>query len=86
MRQRRWLELLKDYDLQTQYHPKKANAVADALNRKARHSVNIMTIVRPEILRELECMGIEFVLSGETGSYLGSLTVQPTLLDKIKQA
>ncbi|KAL9267539.1 Transposon Ty3-G Gag-Pol polyprotein-like protein [Drosera capensis] len=36
MRQRRWLELLKDYDLNIQYHPKKANVVADALSRKFR--------------------------------------------------
>ena len=33
MRQRRWLELIKDYDLTIQYHPGKANAVADALSR-----------------------------------------------------
>jgi hypothetical protein len=34
MRQRRWLELLKDYNLQVHYHPSKANVVADALSRK----------------------------------------------------
>src|SRR3954467_6880412 len=34
MRQRRWLELIKDYDLSLQYHPGKANIVADALSRK----------------------------------------------------
>ena len=34
MRQRRWLELIKDYDLSLQYHPGKANVVADALSRK----------------------------------------------------
>ncbi|KAJ9557680.1 hypothetical protein OSB04_012294 [Centaurea solstitialis] len=34
MRQRRWLELLKDYDCDLLYHPGKANVVADALSRK----------------------------------------------------
>jgi hypothetical protein len=33
MRQRRWLELIKDYDLTIQYHLGKANVVADALSR-----------------------------------------------------
>jgi hypothetical protein len=35
MRQRRWLELVKDYDLEIHYHPDKANVVADALSRKS---------------------------------------------------
>jgi hypothetical protein len=34
LRQRRWLELIKDYDLEIHYHPGKANLVADALSRK----------------------------------------------------
>jgi hypothetical protein len=38
MRQRRWLELIKDYELEVHYHPRKANVVADALSRKPRCS------------------------------------------------
>jgi hypothetical protein len=34
MRQRRWLELIKDYELEVHYHPGKANVIADALSRK----------------------------------------------------
>jgi hypothetical protein len=32
LRQRRWLELIKDYDLGINYHPRKANVVADTLS------------------------------------------------------
>lgn len=35
MRQRRWLELVKDYNCEILYHPEKANVVADALGRKS---------------------------------------------------
>jgi hypothetical protein len=35
MFQTRWLELIKDYDLEVHYHPSKANVVADALSRKS---------------------------------------------------
>jgi hypothetical protein len=34
MRQRRWLELIKDYELEIYYHPRKANVVVDALSCK----------------------------------------------------
>ena len=39
MRQKQWMELLKDYDFTMEYHPGKANVVADALSKKAGNSV-----------------------------------------------
>ena len=51
MRQRRWLELIKDYDYSINYHPGKANVVADALSRKER--LNMMGIAK-ELSTELE--------------------------------
>jgi hypothetical protein len=38
MRQRRWLELIKDYDLEIHYHPGKVNVVVDALSRKPHYN------------------------------------------------
>jgi hypothetical protein len=38
MRQRRWLELIKDYELELHYHPGKANVVVDTLSHKAHYN------------------------------------------------
>nr|KYP52342.1 Retrotransposable element Tf2 [Cajanus cajan] len=51
MRQRRWIEFLKDYDFQLMYHPGKANVVADALSRKSIHMSSMM--VKDEFLRQV---------------------------------
>jgi hypothetical protein len=45
MRQRRWVELIKDYELEVHYHPGKANMVADALSRK--HRCSHITVQSP---------------------------------------
>ena len=51
MRQRRWMEYLKDYDFELLYHPGKANVVADALSRKRAH-VSAMMIKELELIRD----------------------------------
>ncbi|TYK08309.1 putative gag-pol polyprotein [Cucumis melo var. makuwa] len=62
MRQRRCLELVKDYDCEILYHPGKANVVADALSRKVSHSAALITKQAP-LLRDFE--KVDIVVSHE---------------------
>ena len=54
MRQRRWLELIKDYNLEVHYHPGKANVVADALSQKS-HQVEetLLSLNHAEVLAHI---------------------------------
>ena len=54
MRQRRWLELVKDYDLEIHYHPGKANVVADALSRRSYVNMVIAFQMPQELCEEFE--------------------------------
>jgi hypothetical protein len=50
MRQRRWLELIKDYDYEINYHPCKANVVADTLSRKSMVELTTLRISQPQLI------------------------------------
>ncbi|KAL0537052.1 hypothetical protein IC582_026020 [Cucumis melo] len=84
MRQRRWLELVKDYDCEILYHPGKANVVADALSRKVSHSAALITRQAP-LHRDLERAEIA-VSVGAVTMQLAQLMVQPTLRQRIINA
>ncbi|GKG24815.1 putative reverse transcriptase domain-containing protein, partial [Tanacetum coccineum] len=45
MRQRRWIEILSDYDFEIRYHSGKANVVADALSRKEKEPIRVRALV-----------------------------------------
>jgi hypothetical protein len=64
MRQRRWLELIKDYNMEIHYHPGKANVVADALSRKA--SCHCLTIRTPDttLCQEMENLNLGMIQHG----------------------
>ncbi|KAA3456995.1 DNA/RNA polymerases superfamily protein [Gossypium australe] len=71
LRQRRWLELLKDYELAIDYHPGKANVVADALSRKSMYA--------------LRALSTSLALS-EDGAILAELKVRPLCIQQICEA
>ena len=82
MRQRRWIELIKDYDLDIQYHPGKANVVADALRRLLCRLNSMILKEQPSLHKEMEDFRMELVSEG----FLASIELQPTLISQIKEA
>ena len=82
LRQRRWLDLIKDYDCDINYHPGKANVVADSLSRKER--LNSMTTTE-ELIKDFEKLEIDIHIEESTSEIVYTMTFQPTLLDKIKR-
>ncbi|XP_016747112.1 uncharacterized protein [Gossypium hirsutum] len=68
---KRWIELLKDYDCVIDYHPGKANVVADALSRRA--------------AVELRTMFARLSINDD-GSLLAKLMVKPVMFDQIRTA
>jgi hypothetical protein len=73
MKQRRWLELIKDYKLEVHYHPGKANVVADALS----HKVHCNYLPAVCLIGEESTTGVLPDLS------LYNITLTPILRDEI---
>jgi hypothetical protein len=82
MRQRRWLELIKDYDLEVYYHPGKANVVADALSRKAHYSCLSVQAFSETLCWEMRKFNLEIIPQGS----LNHITVEAKLKDSIVMA
>jgi hypothetical protein len=61
LRQRRWLELIKDYDLGINYHPGKANVVADALSRRSHVNMLATRELLPQFCKEFEKLNLRWV-------------------------
>nr|ABC94893.1 polyprotein [Oryza australiensis] len=82
LRQRRWLELIKDYDLGIHYHPGKANVVADALSRKAQCNHMGLGNMASELQEEMAKLNLHLIPHGE----VNSLEVRPLLRTQIEEA
>jgi ribonuclease HI len=65
LRQRRWLELIKDYDIGNNYHPGKANVVADALSRRSHMSRLVVDSMPFELCEEFNKLKLRIVTNTE---------------------
>jgi hypothetical protein len=79
LRQRRWVELIKDYDMEIHYHPGKANVVADALSQKA-YCHHLVT-QESELCEEMQKLNLTII----PYSLNFNLSVHPILDNQIKE-
>ena len=82
LRKRRWLELIKDYDCTIEYHPGKANVVADALSRRPESSLSHMISGYLPLLVDLRALGVILEVE-DSGALLATFHVRPLLVDQI---
>ncbi|GAU10407.1 hypothetical protein TSUD_417730 [Trifolium subterraneum] len=83
MRQRRWLEFLKDYDFELSYHPGKANVVADALSRNSLHMASLMA-KELELIEEFRDLSLVCEVTSNSVK-LGMLKLTNPFLKKIRE-
>jgi len=82
IRQKRWLEYLKDFDFQLSYHPGKANVVDDALSRKPLHMSALM-VKELELIEQFRDLSLVSELTPE-GVRLEMLKLTSNILEEIK--
>jgi len=82
MRQRRWLDLIKDYDLEVHYHLGKANVVADALSRKSHCHCLDAESYNDTLCNEMRKLNLEMVSQGS----LNHIAMESTLQDSVISA
>ncbi|KAL6322441.1 hypothetical protein AAG906_008096 [Vitis piasezkii] len=83
MRQKRWIELLKDYDCIIQYHPGKANVVVGALSRKSVGSLAAIRGFQRQLLEYLRSLQVHIRVL-DLGALVANFRVQPNLVGRIK--
>jgi hypothetical protein len=77
LRQRRWLELIKDYDLGINYHPGKANVVVDTLSHRSHVSQPVVDSMPIELCEEFDKLNLRIVTNMEaTEMEVGSNLLQ----------
>jgi hypothetical protein len=81
LRQRRWLELIKDYELEIHYHPGKENVVADALSRKSQVNMLAAHPMSYELAKEFDRLSLGF-LNNTQGV---TIELEPTLEQDIRK-
>jgi hypothetical protein len=84
MRQRRWLELLKDYDCYILYHPGKAIVVADALSRKSQGASTNSTPTPNQLAKQLGMIQLDMAPSVKD-AVLAALIIHLLTADRIKR-
>ena len=82
LQQRRWIELIKDYDYTIEYHPEKANVVVDALSHKPTATLASIKAVQLPLLLEFRELNAELSVD-DSRPVLANFSARPLMLQEI---